>query len=149
MDPLKVVPITNELHVEMLRYLRNLTTAGFSHFNGFIEYETQQAWWRTMDFRVRGWLYMTNDTPRQLAGYGVLRVEDGRWWNSVAVHPDQQGHGYGSFITHDLIGRHDSEIFSAIRRDNTAAMAMHHADDWREIEGPEPDRLIYLISRVP
>jgi hypothetical protein len=141
--------------VEALRHIRNSARGTFAHFNGTIAFHKQQAWWGRMqaEGRVEAWLYYQ---PRavpsayssyELRGYGMLRMEDGQWWNSVAVLPLYHGMGYGSFITHDLIARRDEPIYAAVLKSNPSGLKMHHADDWERIEGPESDRLIYFRSR--
>lgn len=151
MPELYAQPITDDFAIEQVRHIRNLTSAGFSTFNGQISREEQKRWWQSMAGRVKGWLYLTeigHTHLRTAVGYGVLRQEqDGRWWNSVAVLPKYQGFGYGAKITADLISRHDGPIYAAVRRDNPAAIAMHHKDDWQEVEGPDSERLIYFCSR--
>ena len=140
--------INARFKVEVLRNLRNMTSYGFSSFNGQIAQQQQQEWWERMQGHIKGWLYWhINDLD--WIGFGVLREADGRWWNSIGVQPKYQGHGYGSYITHDLISKHDGPIYSVVVRGNRPAMAMHNAADWEEIEGVDPVRLIYLRSRVP
>lgn len=141
---LEAVPIRYDSEVEQLRILRNATSEGFTSFNGSIEPEQQAVWWKSMRGRIHAWLYKDGD---RIVGFGLLRVDStGRWWNSLGVHPDFHGHGYGSYITHDLLERHTGPVYAAVRRDNSPAIAMHHTDEWQEIDGPDQYRLIYFRS---
>lgn len=142
--------VTTSHDIECVRLIRNLTSGGFSHFNGQISHSEQVVWWASMQGRLKAWLYLgrLDGSVLRVVGYGLLREEDGLWWNSVAVRPLFQGQKLGSYITHDLIGKYVRPIYSAVRRDNPAALGMHHQDEWEEISGPEPDRLIYLRSKV-
>lgn len=132
----------------MLRKLRNLTSYGFSSFNGEISPSEQREWWERMQGHIKAWLYW-HITDLEYVGFGVLRQADGQWWDSIGVHPKYQGRGFGGYITHDLISKHDGPIYSIIRRSNQPARGAHNMADWEEIEGPDPVHLIYLRSRVP
>lgn len=142
---MNAIEITAGRHVEALRMLRNLTSDGFSSFNGQITREQQEKWWLSMQGKFHGWLYSVDDT---YVGFGLVRLaEDGLWWNSIGVHPDHQGWGYGSYITHDVLVRCQMRMYAAVRRDNPVAIAMHSLDDWDVIDGPEPERLMYFRSK--
>lgn len=145
------VDIVTDAQVEELRRLRNATSYGFSTFTGQISYEEQIAWWQQSQGKIKGWLYYEDHSIEMpiYVGFGILRqTDDGRWWNSLGVVPAYQDHGYGSYITHDLIGRHDQSIYSMVVRKNIAAVKMHHTDEWDEITGSDMDNFIYLKSRA-
>ncbi len=146
--PIHSVRVETDEQVETLRMLRNLTRHGFSHDTNIIESERQQGWWATMSRLgwVKAWLYERDD--HVVVGYGLLRMGyEAAWWNSLAVDPHFQGHGYGSFITHDLLNKHHGQVFSSVKRNNPAAVAMHHRNEWECIDGPD-DTLIYFRSRI-
>jgi len=145
-----VVKIESAASVEALRKLRNQTSAGFSSFNGHISADDQKRWWEEMRHRIRGWTYWTyaESVPLAPIGFGLVREEDGRWWNSIGVSPDFQGRGFGSLITHDVLVRFGGVVFAAVRLDNAPALLMHHKFDWEEIDGPEPERLRYFRSNT-
>jgi GNAT superfamily N-acetyltransferase len=139
-------PIQDMYQVERLRQIRNLTASGFSTFNGYITKDEQIAWWMANHSRIKAWLYGDQRT-NWYVGYGLLRQDDdGNWWNSLAVLPQFHGLGYGSYITHDLLGRHDSLVYATVRRDNLPAIAMHHPSDWDTIYGPDSS-LVYFRSK--
>ncbi|HET7638191.1 MAG TPA: GNAT family N-acetyltransferase [Ktedonobacteraceae bacterium] len=143
---LKAVRIQTEDHVEELRILRNITSYGFSNFNGYISYYDQLAWWNNNQSNIEGWLYEHIDESVYV-GFGLVRREDdGKWWNSIGVHPNYQGLGYGKYITHDILNRHNGVVFATIRKDNPNAIKMHASSDWETIEGPNT-KLIYLRSK--
>lgn len=99
-----------------------------------------------MGNHVEAWLY-TDEEASCIAAYGLVREASGEWWNSIGVHPSYQGRGLGSFITHDVLQRHDGPVSAIVRRDNPAALAMHHDADWEIVEGPEPELLVHFRSK--
>lgn len=132
---------------EEMRRIRNATAMGFSHDNTQISSQAQRAWWVVNRNTVRAWLYALPITE-EIIGFGMLRqTGDGTWWNSLAVLPKYQGHGYGSAITADLLNQHDGNVYSTVRQDNHRAIAMHHLEDWERISGPDTS-LVYFRSRT-
>lgn len=143
---LRHVRIVTTDHVEELRILRNITSYGFSNFNGYISYYDQVAWWEKNQGNIEGWLFEHIDEAVYV-GFGLLRRDDeGKWWNSIGVHPNYQGLGYGKYITHNLLVNHKGTVYSTIRKDNPHAIKMHVESDWERITGPDP-KLIYLRSK--
>lgn len=140
-------PIASWLDVEQLRRVRNICRDGFSFDNAEISIEQQQAWWEANQRQIVGRLYETA-RARLLVGYGLLRqTDDGRWWSSVAVLPDHGGHGYGKFITADIIRRcPDGIVWATARRDNPPAVKLHNLADWEIIDGAD-ERLVYFRTR--
>lgn len=138
------VRVVSASQIESMRQIRNATAAGFSHDTSLITPQQQQRWWSDNRSRIKAWLYYHQAT---LIGYGMLRQDDlGQWWNSLGVLPEQQGHGFGSQITADLLSRISGPVYASVKRDNWPAIAMHHASDWQQIEGPD-ERLMYFRSR--
>lgn len=124
--------VISDHDVEMLRVIRNVCREGFSHDTTIITEGAQREWWAALRGHVKAWLYwIPND---EVIGYGLLRqTPDGRWWSSVAVLPEHEGHGYGGAITADLVRRHDGPVYGEARLDNPAAMRLHRAADWEEL----------------
>jgi GNAT superfamily N-acetyltransferase len=144
---LKAVTVRTREHVEALRVLRNATSYGFSSFTGVIEPAQQQRWWRAMQGTMRAWLYRDSQTGAYV-GFGLVRREvDGTWWNSIGVHPDYQGQGYGSYITHDVLKRHGRELHSLVKSNNLQALGMHNMDEWQLVPGSPPG-LVHFQSKV-
>lgn len=150
-NSLTAIAVETAEQVERLRHMRNATAYGFSNDVGQISMQHQHAWWIAMRGRVRAWLYQSED---QLIGFGMLRqTEDGKWWNSLGVLPAYQRHGYGAEITHDLLLHHqfrsdvgNQPLYATVRRENLAALAMHHEQDWDIIDGDD-ERLTYFRSK--
>lgn len=136
--------IEDDQDVEMLRQIRNACKDGFAHDNTEITPQAQAAWWIVSCGAVRAWLYWTVEAG--VVGYGLLRkTDDGRWWSSVAVLPSHAGHGYGGAITADLVRHSDQPTWGTARLDNPAAMRLHRAVDWEEVE--RDDRLVTYRTR--
>lgn len=132
---LVALPVELAADVEALRLIRNACKDGFSHYNSEISPQAQAAWWVVSKDRVKAWLY---SSLGHLVGYGLVRqIDDGRWWASVAVLPEHSGKGYGGTITADLIRHCDGPVYGQARLDNPAAMRLHRAADWEEIERDE------------
>lgn len=132
-------PILEGDDVETLRLIRNACKDGFSHDNEEISQQAQAAWWIVMRGRVKGWLYWSG---AEVVGYGLLRqTDDGKWWSSVAVLPDQAGMGYGGAITADVVRRMPNIVWATARLDNPAAMKLHRSTDWEEWQ--RDDRLAH------
>lgn len=130
---LHVQSVLSEYDVELLRRIRNLCRAGFSHDNTIISPEAQAEWWTIARDHVKAWLYWTGSNG--VVGYGLLNwhLVDGHWWASVAVMPEHAGHGYGGAITADLVRRVDQPVYGEARLDNPAAMRLHRQYDWEEL----------------
>lgn len=135
---LVALPVEMRADVEALRLIRNACKDGFSHHNDMITPQAQEAWWSVSKDHVKAWLY---SNLGHLVGYGLVRQTDnGRWWASVAVLPELSGKGYGGAITADLIRRCEGPVYGQARLDNPAAMRLHRATDWEEID--RDDRLV-------
>lgn len=127
---LDTVPIETPEQVEQLRQIRNRAAllGTFSNDNDQISELRQRAWWVAMKGRVKAWLYYQSG---MLVGYGaVIQDSGGNWWDSIAVLPQHQGLRFGCLITHDVAVCSGVTVHSKVRRDNLAAIAMHHAEDW-------------------
>jgi GNAT superfamily N-acetyltransferase len=143
---LESVRVEKDDQVEALRVLRNATSLGFAFFNGQISSTDQQKWWQSMQGYIEAWLYW-HKYDEIWAGFGMVRLENGKWWNSIGVDPVYQGRGYGSFITADILDKHLGTVYAAVRRENASAARMHHTDDWEEITGQDNRRLMYFRSK--
>lgn len=154
MTLLNAIPIETPEQIEILRKIRNATASGFTSDTSYITELRQRAWWVVMKGRLKAWLYTLPCTgnadwkPEYVVGYGLVRLaDDGRWWDSLAVLPDYQRQGYGSYITADLLKRHDGPIYSLVRKDNIAAIAMHNNDQWDILDWVDSNNLLLLRSK--
>lgn len=149
--------VVTDNQIDWMRYLRNASIGTFSHDNNVISEEVQHAWWVANRGFVKAWLYLLkpdldsmkpgNVYQSAIIGYGLVRrIYDGTWWNSLAVLPAYRGKGLGSFITADLVQKHEGVLYASVLRDNPAGLAMHHNSDWEIIDGPDT-RLIYFRTR--
>lgn len=142
MTSLRPIPVQNPEQIELVRIIRNVQSAGFSHFNGQIAERDHLSWWH--ETKPQAWLFA--DERTEVVGFGLLRKDDlDRWATVVAVVPGFTGHGYGSWITHFIVEQTPGRCYATARLDNPAAMALHHPRDWQRIEG-EDDRLAYYVT---
>lgn len=131
---------------QVMRRIRNACRDGFSHATAEIRPGEQALWWNANRDRVQAWLYEAGD-GRGFIGFGMLRPlngDDGPLVTTVAVLPLHRGHGHGKAISRDLVERAgDRPVAGQARLDNPAAVALHDADYWERVEGPDP-RLAYF-----
>ncbi len=128
--------------IELVRQIRNVTAAGFSNHNDAILPADHQVWWRQTE--PLAWLYAS---PEGIVGFGLLRRDDkDRWVTVVAVLPEHGGHGYGKYITADIVRRSPGLVYATARLDNPAAVKLHVEEDWERIDGEDP-RLAYFRGR--
>jgi RimJ/RimL family protein N-acetyltransferase len=91
-----VRPITTDEDLEVLRRIRNSGRQWMTRDTAEITREQQLCWWETLDHAsVKVWLFSESSAT---IGYGLVRLEKGRAWCSLAVAPRHQGRGYGSAI---------------------------------------------------
>lgn len=140
---LVATPVSDAGDVEMLRTIRNACRGSFAHDNEEVTTEAQAIWWTSMQGRIHAWLYAHLG---EVIGYGLIRLESGRWWDSVAVLPAARNQGFGTEICSDLAQRVDHPIWSEVRPGNFAARRMHHDVEW-ELVGWEGG-IVQYRSRV-
>ena len=139
-------PIQQDIDVERLRFIRNVTSWGYSNHTAQISAEQQRTWWAENRERMRGWLY--RDEFKQLVGFGLIRQDDeGFWLTVVGVLPGHEGRGFGKFITHDIVTRAPGRCKATARKDNPGAVKLHVDSDWEIVEGPD-ERLVYFLGRA-
>ncbi len=140
---LRTLYVQHADQIEAVRYIRNVTRAGYSFHNAEISKADHLAWWARE--QPKAWLY--HDTDGIVVGFGLLRQHEGHWVTVVGVLPEYAGHNYGKEITHDLVMRAPGQCYGIARKDNPAAVRLHVADDWEQIDGPD-ERLAYFKTRV-
>jgi GNAT superfamily N-acetyltransferase len=107
---------------EVVRTLRNAGRTWF-HSSQHISTEQQRRWWAEMVVLPPGeFACLLVGDP--IAGYGMLRRREGRFWVSLAVDPSMQGLGVGADI-YRLLARQAparAPVYAAIRQDNRASL---------------------------
>jgi RimJ/RimL family protein N-acetyltransferase len=113
--------VTTLDEVEILRQIRNSGRQWMTRHTAEITIEEQQAWWRTAvhDPSLDVWLFRVAETD---IGYGLLRIEKGLEWCSLAVLPRYQGQGYGTQIYRWLALSSDQDVYAEILADNTPSI---------------------------
>jgi RimJ/RimL family protein N-acetyltransferase len=114
-------PVKTLEDVEMLRQIRNSGRQWMTRHTDEISPEQQHAWWLTAchDPTLDIWLFSVAQTD---IGYGLLRIESGREWCSLAVLPRYQGQGYGTQIYRWLALATTADVWAEILADNTASI---------------------------
>lgn len=118
---IEVREVTTDEDVETLRQIRNSGRQWMTRNTAEITPEQQRAWWAALDHATtKVWLFSESATD---VGYGLLRIEQGRAWCSLAVLPRHQGHGYGTAIYRWLALRwRGRDIWAEILADNTPSI---------------------------
>lgn len=82
--------------------------------------EQQQQWWKAGGVNTgRVWLFSEAITD---IGYGMLRRENKVLWCSLAVLPQFQRQGYGTYIYRWLALSTSEEVYAEILADNTPSI---------------------------
>ncbi len=135
---LEAVEIKTFQQVQVMRIIRNMGSAGFSHDHDYISVSKQRAWWTSMQGRVRAWLYQLNGG---VIGFGLIReLADGRWAPSAGVRPRYRGQGYGGRIVDDLVDQARARgitLHAEALLSNPAAVKTHHPDRWESLGSDE------------
>jgi RimJ/RimL family protein N-acetyltransferase len=107
--------------VEMLRQIRNSGRQWMTRHTEEISPEQQRDWWKDAchDPSLDVWLFSVAQTD---IGYGLLRIESGREWCSLAVLPRYQGQGYGTQIYRWIALSTTADVWAEILADNTASI---------------------------
>lgn len=113
--------IENDQDLEILRQIRNSGRQWMTRDTREITHEQQQAWWKDTchDPSLDVWLFSEALTT---IGYGLLRIEGGREWCSLAVLPRYQRQGYGTQIYRWLALTTSQDVWAEILADNTPSI---------------------------
>lgn len=113
--------VTTDEDLETLRQIRNSGRQWMTRNAAEITPEQQRAWWQTLDHAsVKVWLF--SESAAEI-GYGLVRLEQGRAWCSLAVLPRHQGRGYGTAIYRYLaLSQPGWDVWAEILADNTPSI---------------------------
>jgi GNAT superfamily N-acetyltransferase len=89
---------------ESLRLVRNSCREFMTGDNRRIATDEQAAWWCSEARRRNAiWLFVPPGLPTYLAvGFGLFRMEDGKWWATLGLLPAWRGQGHGVGIYRHL-----------------------------------------------
>lgn len=106
---------------EVVRVIRNSGRQWMTRDTREIGYDDQQEWWAmcAIEQAMRIWIGRLAEMD---VAYGLLRLEDRRWWASLAVLPRYQGQGYGCEIYRYLASAIDQDVYAEILADNTPSI---------------------------
>lgn len=111
---------TTHWDAEVIRVIRNSGRQWMTRDTREISYDEQQAWWAALDRRQCViWIASLATTD---IGYGLRRLDSGRWWASLAVLPRYQGQGYGTDIYRYLAATLEQDLYAEILADNTPSI---------------------------
>lgn len=111
---------TDPVDAELIRVLRNSGRQWMTRDTAEISREEQRAWWARRDPAMCPiWIVSIAATT---IGYGLLRLENDRWWCSLAVAPRERGHGFGRQIYGYLARATEADVYAEILADNTPSI---------------------------
>lgn len=113
--------VTTDWEAEVVRVIRNSGRQWMTRHTDEIMYDQQRAWWRDAahDPSLDLWLFSVSATD---IGYGMVRLESGKEWCSLAVLPRYQGNGYGTQIYQHLALSTIKDVWAEILADNTPSI---------------------------
>lgn len=113
--------VQTDADVETLRQIRNFGRQWMTRDSGEITADAQRAWWASAchDPSMDVWLFSEASTD---IGYGLVRLESGRLWCSLAVLPQFHQQGYGTAIYRWLALHETQDVWAEILADNTPSL---------------------------
>lgn len=104
-----------------MRIIRNSGRQWMTRNTDAISEEQQRAWWlqASHDPSLDIWLFSVAQTD---VAYGLLRRESDQLWCSLAVLPQHQRHGYGTWIYRWLALSTTENVWAEILADNTPSI---------------------------
>ena len=109
---------------QLVRELRNEVRQYMTRSSSFITPEQQEKWFHTFRNDLENQhMHLYYSREGCFLGYCYLkRDENGKLWGSLAVKPEFQGLGYGTYIYKDMI-RHYKEVYIEIFADNNESLS--------------------------
>lgn len=106
-------PVRTFIHAAVLRRIRNTCAPWMTGDNRRITMEEQWRWWESPERRRNAiWLYAPPGADAWGAvGFGLFRMEDGRWWATLGLLPDWRGQGHGVGIYRHLIAHCPGDLW--------------------------------------
>ena len=110
--PAALVPYTARTieDAEYLRRIRNTCREYMTGDNREIGRADQAAWWRS-EARHRNAIWLFAPAYSKPVGFGLFRMEDGRWWATLGLLPEWRGRGHGVDIYRHLIAHCPGDLW--------------------------------------
>lgn len=108
-------PARWQADAEALRQIRNTCAFAMTGDNRQITPEQQRRWWDS-DERRRNAIWIFYPPARtlgeyQAVGFGLFRMEDGKWWATLGLLPEWRGQGHGVGIYRHLIAHCPGDLW--------------------------------------
>lgn len=122
-----IIPVpVDTLHLaKRMSAIRNTCKDTMTQHTQIITDDQQTSWWLSLDHSTcRCWLFAIDDGGVEpiFVAYGMLRLLDGKWWESRGILPEFRGKGLGTIIVEFLVKQCDDDVWSDILSMNTAAI---------------------------
>ena len=128
-EHLVAVRIENFEQANIMRTIRNIGKASYSHDHEEITEDAQRAFWEKNKDTMIGFIYYDEETNTPVA-YAALLLRGGKYWSTNGIHPDHRGRGYGKATLHHVIHQGPRDVWANARKDNPAAVKEHNPVDW-------------------
>lgn len=119
-----------------LRRIRNECAAWMTGDNRQIDEFEQIRWWAS-EVRQRNaiWLYEPpGDEGWGACGFGLFRMEDGRWWATLGLLPEWRGQGHGVGIYRHLIAHCPGDLWIRVLLTNPGSARAAEKAGFRPVD---------------
>lgn len=150
----QLVPATSMADAEAMRLARNSCREFMTNSTAAITEDEQAQWFVSLDRSViRPYIFKINFEDVQVAGYGLIRLIDSRWWLSGGLLPEFRNRGYGKMLFRAMAMSLKEERKSAwltVRQDNTIAIRCYESIGFQQVDA-EFDGLAptFVMRRLP
>lgn len=138
--------IIQEHVLEEIRRIRNVGRQWMTENSNEITAEQQVEWWSSMsqmpkkDFRF--FIFVIDGGP--ILGYGMLsRRQNNILHISLAVAPEEQGKGHGTYIYDTVASKADEPVNAVILKNNIASIKAAEKAGFRFVE--EGDKTVLYV----
>lgn len=137
--------------MEFMRTLRNQVRTSMTGTQTFMGVEEQEKFWERLVNEpdvLKAWVYARS---LETVGYGLIRLlDDGRWWVTLAVIPQEQGQGIGTQIYRHLAEQSPTgEAWAAVFHFNEASKRAAAKAGYEYVEESQDKKGVFLRWRRP
>lgn len=109
--------------VGLLRMVRNACAQWMTRHRDIISIEQQQLWWKTLNRET--WKVFIYWCGNMIVGFGILRLEDGKYWVTGGLIENVRGHGLGRELFTHLINLVKDDIWLEVLETNKIAHKLY------------------------
>jgi RimJ/RimL family protein N-acetyltransferase len=126
-------PAETAIDGQLVRRIRNECAPWMTGDNRLIDPVQQARWWRSESRRRNAiWLYATPDG--EAVGFGLFRMEDGRWWATLGLLEDWRGQGHGADIYRHLMAHCPGDLWIRVLLTNPGSARAAEKAGFRAVD---------------